>query len=169
MTLIVSDQLEELHITWYEISTFLVSSCFNLVEIDLSNRVELNDLAAAAIAEAKNLEKLWLSRCKLLLIWDWVCAVAVEVEVDLLEMVSDLGLQLLALKCKEIRSLDLSYLQITEMSSIYLQLQHLEDLVLEGCLGIDDNASLLSNRVASHSRHLTCQTAIITVMWACRL
>lgn len=54
--------------------------------------------------------------------------------------VSDLGVELLASKCKDIRSLDLSYLQITEkcLPSI-LQLQHLEDLVLEGCLGIDDD------------------------------
>ncbi|KAL0338114.1 UNVERIFIED_CONTAM: F-box/LRR-repeat protein 3 [Sesamum angustifolium] len=36
----------------------------NLVEIDLSNATELKDLAAAAIAEAKNLERLWLVRCK---------------------------------------------------------------------------------------------------------
>lgn len=54
--------------------------------------------------------------------------------------VSDRGVELLASKCKDIRSLDLSYLQITEkcLPSI-LQLQHLEDLVLEGCLGINDD------------------------------
>uniref|UniRef100_A0A6N2LWW2 F-box/LRR-repeat protein 15-like leucin rich repeat domain-containing protein n=1 Tax=Salix viminalis TaxID=40686 RepID=A0A6N2LWW2_SALVM len=124
----------------------LVSSCFNLVEIDLSNGVELNDLAAAAIAEAKNLEKLWLSRCKLITDMGIGCVAVGCRKLRLICLkwclkVSDLGLQLLALKCKEIRSLDLSYLQITEkcLPSI-LQLQHLEDLVLEGCLGIDDNA-----------------------------
>ncbi|KAJ6289231.1 hypothetical protein OIU76_025108 [Salix suchowensis] len=124
----------------------LVSSCFNLVEIDLSNGVELNDLGAAAIAEAKNLEKLWLSRCKLITDMGIGCVVVGCRKLRLICLkwclkVSDLGLQLLALKCKEIRSLDLSYLQITEkcLPSI-LQLQHLEDLVLEGCLGIDDNA-----------------------------
>ncbi|KAG6751379.1 hypothetical protein POTOM_045913 [Populus tomentosa] len=120
----------------------LVSRCFNFAESDLSNGVELNDLATAAISEAKNLEKLWLA--------------------------SDLGVELLALKCKDIRRLDLYYLQqcdflplgveievwlfddlnpaavsrriITEkcLPSI-LQLQHLADLVLEGCLGIDDD------------------------------
>ncbi|KAB5524503.1 hypothetical protein DKX38_022252 [Salix brachista] len=123
----------------------LVSSCFNLVEIDLSNGVELNDLAAAAIAEAKNLEKLWLSRCKLITDMGIGCVAVGCRKLRLICLkwclkVSDLGLQLLALKCKEIRSLDLSYLQITEkcLPSI-LQLQH-EDLVLEGCLGIDDNA-----------------------------
>nr|TKR85318.1 small nuclear ribonucleoprotein U2B [Populus alba] len=66
-----------------------------------------------------------------------------KVEVDFLKWclkVSDRGVELLASKCKDIRSLDLSYLQITEkcLPSI-LQLQHLEDLVLEGCLGIDDD------------------------------
>ncbi|KAG5224952.1 F-box/LRR-repeat protein [Salix suchowensis] len=111
----------------------LVSSCFNLVEIDLSNGVELNDLAAAAIAEAKNLEKLWLSRCKLITDMGIGCIAVGCRKLRLICLkwclkVSDLGLQLLALKCKEIRSLDLSYLQ------------HLEDLVLEGCLGIDDDA-----------------------------
>ncbi|KAB5524422.1 hypothetical protein DKX38_022171 [Salix brachista] len=116
------------------------------LEIDLSNGVELNDLAAAAIAEAKNLEKLWLSRCKLITDMGIGCVAVGCRKLRLICLkwclkVSDLGLQLLALKCKEIRSLDLSYLQITEkcLPSI-LQLQHLEDLVLEGCLGIDDNA-----------------------------
>ncbi|KAL9382741.1 hypothetical protein Peur_025776 [Populus x canadensis] len=123
----------------------LVSSCFNLVEIDLSNGVELNDLAAAAIAEAKNLEKLWLARCKLITDLGIGCVAVGCRKLRLICLkwclkISDLGVQLLALKCKEIRSLDLSYLQITEkcLPSI-LQLQHLEDLVLEGCLGINDD------------------------------
>lgn len=123
----------------------LVSSCFNLVEIDLSNGVELNDLAASAIAEAKNLEKLWLARCKLITDLGIGCVAVGCRKLRLICLkwclkISDLGVQLLALKCKEIRSLDLSYLQITEkcLPSI-LQLQHLEDLVLEGCLGINDD------------------------------
>ncbi|XP_011041841.1 PREDICTED: F-box/LRR-repeat protein 3-like [Populus euphratica] len=123
----------------------LVSNCFNLVEIDLSNGVELNDMAAAAIAEAKNLEKLWLARCKLITDLGIGCVAVGCRKLRLISLkwclkVSDLGVQLLALKCKEIRSLDLSYLQITEkcLPSI-LQLQHLEDLVLEGCLGINDD------------------------------
>ncbi|CAK9188335.1 unnamed protein product [Ilex paraguariensis] len=44
----------------------LVMNCSALVEIDLSNGTELMDSAAAAIAEAKNLERLWLARCKLI-------------------------------------------------------------------------------------------------------
>ena len=44
----------------------MASNCKNLVEIDLSNATELSDsaAAAAALAEAKNFEKLWLRRCK---------------------------------------------------------------------------------------------------------
>ncbi|KAF4389550.1 hypothetical protein F8388_009683 [Cannabis sativa] len=42
----------------------LVSNCSGLVEIDLSNGTELTDSAAKAIAEARNLEILRLSRCK---------------------------------------------------------------------------------------------------------
>jgi len=95
----------------------LVSSCFNLVEIDLSNGVELNDLATAAIAEAKNLEKLWLARCKLITDLGIGCVAVGCRKLRLICLkwclkISDLGVQLLALKCKEIRSLDLSYLQV---------------------------------------------------------
>ncbi|KAJ9179623.1 hypothetical protein P3X46_007973, partial [Hevea brasiliensis] len=38
----------------------LALNCKNLVDIDLSNATELRDAAAAAVAEAKNLERLWL-------------------------------------------------------------------------------------------------------------
>ncbi|KAF7143594.1 hypothetical protein RHSIM_Rhsim05G0173000 [Rhododendron simsii] len=48
----------------------LAANCSNLVQIDLSNATELRDLAAAAIAEAKNLERLWPARCKGLQIWE---------------------------------------------------------------------------------------------------
>ncbi|OAY24233.1 F-box/LRR-repeat protein 3 isoform X1 [Manihot esculenta] len=123
----------------------LVLSCSNLVEIDLSNGVKLNDLAAAAIAEAKNLEKLWLARCKLITDMGIGCIAVGCRKLRLICLkwclkIGDLGVELIALKCKEIRNLDLSYLPITEkcLSSI-MQLDHLEDLVLEGCLGIDDD------------------------------
>ncbi|KAI9074899.1 hypothetical protein K1719_040227 [Acacia pycnantha] len=91
----------------------LATNCKNLVELDLSNATELKDAAASAVAQAKNLEKLWLAR--------WV--------------------DLIAVKCKELRSLDLSYLPITGkcLSSI-VKLHYLEDLVLEGCFGIDDDS-----------------------------
>ncbi|XP_048435320.1 F-box/LRR-repeat protein 3-like [Pyrus x bretschneideri] len=55
--------------------------------------------------------------------------------------VTNLGVGLLAVKCKDLRSLDLSYLPITDkcLPSIF-ELQYLEDLVLEGCFGIDDDS-----------------------------
>ncbi|XWS55462.1 hypothetical protein CRYUN_Cryun09bG0002100 [Craigia yunnanensis] len=73
-----------------------------------------------------------------------------KVEVHLLEMVlgvGDLGVGLIAVKCKHIRYLDLSYLPITNkcLSSL-LKSQHLEELVLEGCFGIkDDNLAVLKH------------------------
>ncbi|KAJ4719119.1 F-box/LRR-repeat 3-like protein [Melia azedarach] len=123
----------------------LLMNCHCLIEIDLSNWTELSDMAAAAIAEAKNLEKLWLARCKS--ITDMgigrIAACCRKLRLLCLKWcvrVSDFGVELIALKCKEIRSLDLSYLPITEkcLPSV-LQLQHLEELILEGCHGIDDD------------------------------
>ncbi|XP_022729410.1 F-box/LRR-repeat protein 3-like isoform X3 [Durio zibethinus] len=122
----------------------LFLNCSGLVEVDLSNGTELTDLAAPAIAEAKNLERLSLARCKLITDMGIGCIAVGCRKLRSLCLkwclrVDDLGVELIALKCKEIRSLDLSYLPITEkcLKSV-LQLQHLEDLVLEGCHGIDD-------------------------------
>jgi len=124
----------------------LVSNCSNLVEIDLSNATELRDTAAAAIAEAKNLEKLRLARCKGVTDIGIGCIAVGCRKLRLINLkwclgIGDLGVGLIAVKCKEIRSLDLSYLPITNkcLPSI-LNLQHLEDLVLEGCFGIDDDS-----------------------------
>ncbi|KAF7802743.1 F-box/LRR-repeat protein 3-like [Senna tora] len=44
----------------------LALNCKNLVELDLSIATELKDAAASAVAQANNLEKLWLARCKLI-------------------------------------------------------------------------------------------------------
>ncbi|XP_043703859.1 F-box/LRR-repeat protein 3-like [Telopea speciosissima] len=122
----------------------LVLNCSSLVELDLSNGTELTDFAAASIAEARNLEKLWLARCKLISDLGIGC---IAVGCKLLKLISlkwclgvtDLGVGLLAIKCKDICSLDLSYVPITKkcLPSI-LKLQKLKDLVLMGCLGIDD-------------------------------
>lgn len=123
----------------------LVASCSNLVEIDLSNATELKDLAAAAIAEAKNLERLWLVRCKSITDIGIGCIAVGCRKLRFLSLkwclgVGDLGVGLIAVKCRDIRSLDLSYLPITNKClSQVLELQHLEDLVLEGCFGIDDD------------------------------
>lgn len=123
----------------------LVANCTNLVEIDLSNRSDLTDSAAAAIAEAKNLERLWLARCKMITDMGIGCVAVGCRKLRFICLkwclrVSDLGVGLIAMKCKQIRTLDLSYLPITEKClPPILQLEYLEDLVLEGCLGIDDD------------------------------
>ncbi|KAF3454840.1 hypothetical protein FNV43_RR05288 [Rhamnella rubrinervis] len=123
----------------------LVTNCLGLVDIDLSNGSELTDSAAKAIAEAKNLERLRLASCKSITDIGIGCiAVACKklrsICLRWCLRVTDLGVGLIAMKCKEIRSLDLSYLLITEKClPPVLQLPHLEDLALEGCLGIDDD------------------------------
>ncbi|PRQ34684.1 putative leucine-rich repeat domain, L domain-containing protein [Rosa chinensis] len=123
----------------------LSGSCSGLVEIDVSNGTELTDTAAKAIAEAKNLEKLRMARCKLISDIGIGCIAVGCKKLKVLCLrwclrVTDLGVGLVAVKCKQLRSLDLSCLPITEKClPPILQLQHLEDLVLEGCLGIDDD------------------------------
>ncbi|KAK8361398.1 hypothetical protein V6Z11_A03G038900 [Gossypium hirsutum] len=123
----------------------LFVNCSGLVEVDLCNAMQLTDLAASAIAEAKNLERLSLARCKSITDMGIGCIAVGCRKLRSLCLkwclrVGDLGVELIALKCKQIRSLDLSYLPITEKSlNSVLQLQHLEDLVLEGCHGIDDD------------------------------
>ncbi|KAE8667496.1 F-box/LRR-repeat protein 3 [Hibiscus syriacus] len=123
----------------------LFINCSGLVEVDLSNATHLTDLAASAIAEARSLEKLSLARCKLITDMGIGCIAVGCRKLKSLCLkwclrVGDLGVELIALKCKQIRSLDLSYLPITEkcLNSV-LELQNLEDLVLEGCHGIDDD------------------------------
>ncbi|CAK9186418.1 unnamed protein product, partial [Ilex paraguariensis] len=95
----------------------LVMNCSALVEIDLSNGTELMDSAAAAIAEAKNLERLWLARCKLISDIGVGCIAVGCKKLKLICLkwclrISDLDVGLIALKCKEIRSLDLFYLPV---------------------------------------------------------
>lgn len=95
----------------------LLVNCRNLVEIDLSNATDLKDLAAASIAEAKNLEKLWLVRCKSITDIGIGCIAVGCRKLKLLSLkwcfgVGDLGVGLISVKCKEIRSLDLSYLPV---------------------------------------------------------
>ncbi|KAE8712753.1 F-box/LRR-repeat protein 3 [Hibiscus syriacus] len=123
----------------------LFVNCSGLVEVDLSNATHLTDLAASAIAEARNLERLSLARCKLITDMGIGCIAVGCRKLKSLCLkwclrVGDLGVELIALKCKQIQSLDPSYLPITEkcLNSV-LELQNLEDLVLEGCNGIDDD------------------------------
>ncbi|XP_054794119.1 F-box/LRR-repeat protein 3-like [Prosopis cineraria] len=124
----------------------LATNCKNLVELDLSNATELKDAAASAVAQAMNLEKLWLARCKLITDMGIGCIAVGCRKLKLICLkwclgVGDLGVDLIAVKCQELRSLDLSYLPITGkcLSSI-VKLQYLEDLVLEGCFGVDDDS-----------------------------
>ena len=98
----------------------LVVSCGNLVEIDLSNATELKDLAAATIAEAKNLEKLWLVRCKSITDIGIGCIAVGCRKLKFLSLkwclgVGDLGVGLIAVKCQDIRSLDLSFLPVLQL------------------------------------------------------
>lgn len=102
----------------------LAANCLGLVEIDLSNGTELTDSAAKAIAEAKNLERLWMASCKSITDIGIGCiAVACKklrsISLRWCLRVTDLGVGLIAMKCKEIRSLDLSYLPVF-ISFIYL-------------------------------------------------
>ncbi|KAJ8753843.1 hypothetical protein K2173_000097 [Erythroxylum novogranatense] len=138
----------------------LTLNCKNLVGIDLSNATELRDAAAAAVAEAKNLERLWLGRCKLITDMGVGCIAIGCGRLRLISLkwclgVTDLGVGLIAVKCKEIRSLDLSYLPITSkcLPSI-LKLQYLEDLILEGCFRLNHDSLAAVNHVCKSLKTL---------------
>lgn len=95
----------------------LAAKCGGLVELDLSNATELRDSGAAAVAEAKNLEKLWLARCRLVSDIGIGCIAVGCKKLKLLSLrwcvrVTDLGVGLIANKCRELRALDLSYLPV---------------------------------------------------------
>uniref|UniRef100_A0A7C9ECX0 F-box/LRR-repeat protein 15-like leucin rich repeat domain-containing protein n=1 Tax=Opuntia streptacantha TaxID=393608 RepID=A0A7C9ECX0_OPUST len=130
----------------------LVAGCRNLTELDLSNATELRDAAAAAIAEARNLERLWLARCKLITDIGIGCIAVGCPKLKLISLkwclgIGDLGVGLVAVKCKEIRSLDLSYLPITNKClPAIVKLQYLEELILEGCFGINDDGLVAINQ-----------------------
>lgn len=92
-------------------------NCSNLVEIDLSNATELRDTAALALAKAKNLEKLWLGRCKLITDMGIGCIAVGCTKLRFISLkwcmsIGDLGVGLIAVKCEQIRGLDLSYMPV---------------------------------------------------------
>lgn len=147
----------------------LAVKCVSLVEIDLSNATEMRDAGAAAVAEAKSLERLKMERCKKVTDMGIGC-IAVgcrklkNVSLKWCVGVGDLGVALLSLKCKDIRSLDLSYLPITgKCLHDVLKLQHLEQLLIQGCFGVDDDSlnslthhcNSLKNLDASSCQNLT--------------
>ncbi|TVU51560.1 hypothetical protein EJB05_02995, partial [Eragrostis curvula] len=124
----------------------LSKACPDLVDLDLSNGVDLGDVAAAEVGRMRRLQRLSLSRCKPLTDMGLGC-VAVGCP-DLRELslkwclgLTDLGLKLLAHKCKKLRTLDLSYVMISKNSfPAIMKLPNLEVLTLVGCTGIDDDA-----------------------------
>ncbi|RWV88658.1 hypothetical protein GW17_00049233 [Ensete ventricosum] len=92
-------------------------NCAALVEINLSNATDLSDAAAAAIGRARNLEKLWLARCKMVTDMGIGCIAVGCQKLRLLCLkwclgISDLGVGLVAVKCKQLRSLDLSFVPV---------------------------------------------------------
>ncbi|KAK9158093.1 hypothetical protein Scep_004667 [Stephania cephalantha] len=96
----------------------LVVNCQYLVEIDLSGVTKLTDLGALAISKASNLEKLWLAVCRLITdvgigyIADG-CRKLKLIDLRWCLGVGDLGVGLIAVKCEEIRSLYLSYVNVS--------------------------------------------------------
>lgn len=93
-------------------------NCGNLVELDLSNATEVRDAAVAVVARARNLEKLWLARCKRVTDMGIGCIAVGCRKLRLICLkwcvgVGDLGVELVAIKCKELRNLDLSYLPVS--------------------------------------------------------
>ncbi|KAK8950398.1 F-box/LRR-repeat protein 3 [Platanthera guangdongensis] len=122
----------------------LAAICVSLVEINLSNMIDLNDASAAAIGRARNLEKLWMARCKLVTDMGIGCIAVGCRKLRLLCLkwclgLTDLGLGLMAVKCREVRNLDLSFTMVTKKClPAILQLPYLEELSLVGCPGVDD-------------------------------
>ncbi|XP_020596450.1 F-box/LRR-repeat protein 3 [Phalaenopsis equestris] len=123
----------------------LTTSCMSLVEINLSNVIALSDASAAAIGRARNLERLWLARCKLVTDMGIGCIAVGCRKLKLLCLkwclgLTDLGIGLVAVKCRDLRDLDLSNTMITKncLPAIF-QLPHLEKLSLVGCYGLDDD------------------------------
>ncbi|KAI3974704.1 hypothetical protein MKX01_004433 [Papaver californicum] len=127
------------------VSRLVSNNCLTLTEIDLSNGISLNDSTASVISEAKNLEKLWLSRCVLISDMGIGCIAVGCKKLKLLDLkwcfsLSDLGVGLVAAKCKQLQSLDISYVPITNkcLPAIF-QLPDLKSLALVGCSDIDDD------------------------------
>lgn len=97
------------------ISAVVASS--SLVELNLSNATELDDRAAAAVGEARNLRRLWLARCKSVTDMGIGCIAVGCPKLRFICLkwcigISDLGIGLVAIKCRELTSLDLSYMQV---------------------------------------------------------
>ena len=82
-------------------------------------------MAAAAIAEAKNLERLSLLRCKMITDMGIGCVAVGCKKLRFINLkwclrVSDLGVGLIAMKCKQIRAMDLSYVPVNPIVSFFV-------------------------------------------------
>jgi hypothetical protein len=91
-----------------------------LVDLDLSNVVDLGDAAAAEVAWARALRRLSLARWKPLTDMglgcvDVGCTEPRELSLKWCLGLTDLGIHLLALKCRKLTSLDLSYTMVSVM------------------------------------------------------
>ncbi|KAL6653739.1 hypothetical protein ACP70R_008663 [Stipagrostis hirtigluma subsp. patula] len=123
----------------------LVAACPRLEAVDLSHCPAAGDREMAALAAAAGLRDLALDKC--LAVTDvGLAKVAVgcpgleRLSIRWCREISDIGVELLAKKCRRLRSVDISYLKVTNESLRSLStLEKLEDLAMVGCLSIDDD------------------------------
>ncbi|XP_020573502.1 F-box/LRR-repeat protein 3 [Phalaenopsis equestris] len=129
----------------------LVTTCPLIEAIDLSHCCEVGDRVAAALAKAAGLRDLRIDKC--LGVTD-VGLAMVSVGCGRLERlgikwcmeISDIGIDLLVKKCRNLRVLDLSYLQVTNNSLRAISsLEKFEALSLVGCRFIDDEGLAFLN------------------------
>ncbi|XP_010269606.1 PREDICTED: F-box/LRR-repeat protein 3 [Nelumbo nucifera] len=131
----------------------VVKSCPSLQEIDLSYCLGLGDREASALSRATGLRDLKLVKC--LGVTD-VGLAKIAIGCTKLERLSlkwcleitDLGIELLSKKSTGLRSLDISYLKVTNNSLHSISyLRKLESLSVVGCSFVDDDGLLfLRNR-----------------------
>jgi hypothetical protein len=91
-----------------------------LIDLDLSNVVDLGDAAATEVAWARVLRRLLLAHWKSLTDMGLGCVAVGCTEPRELSLkwclgLTDLGIQILALKCRKLTSLDLSYTMVSVM------------------------------------------------------
>jgi len=103
----------------------LVAACPKLEAVDLSHCVGAGDREAAALAAAARLRDRRLDKC--LAVTDMGLAkVAVgrprleKLSFKWCREISDIGIDLLAKKCRDLRSLDISYLEVTTTATTIL-------------------------------------------------
>ncbi|XP_038974118.1 F-box/LRR-repeat protein 3 [Phoenix dactylifera] len=122
----------------------LLAACPRLEAVDLSYCVGVGDREAAALAAAGGLREVRLDKC--LGITDVGlaklavgCPVIETLGIKWCMEISDLGIDLLSKKCRDLKVLDLSYLKVTNfcLQSISC-LGKLEDLTMVGCSQISD-------------------------------